>query len=122
MGLFQRIVKFIECEYVESWERNLLESVEVTVLGDDIVGSGGDGAVNELIVVLVDVRKQMETEIRLAVNGLGVAGDGVDHVLCYHGRGMHGENFLIFAQYLVTDAQTILARQKVGPNLVVSAS
>ena len=62
-GLFQCVVKLIECEYVESWEGNLLESVEMAVLGDDVVGSGGDGAVNELVVVLVDVGKQMEAEV-----------------------------------------------------------
>ena len=103
-------------------EGNLLELVEMAVLGDDVVGSGGDGAVNELVVIFINVRKQMEAEIRLAVNGLGVTGNGVDHVLRHLGRGMHGEDFLVFAQYLIADTQTILARQEVGPNLVVATS
>ncbi len=55
----------------------------MAVLSDDIVSSGGDGTVHELVVVLVNVRKQMEAKVGLAVNGLGVASDSVDHVLCH---------------------------------------
>ena len=102
-------------------EWNLLEAVEVAVLGDDVVGSSSDGAINELVIILVNVRKQMEAEVGLAVNGLRVAGDGVDHVVRHLGRGLHGEDFLVLAQYLVADAQTITARKEVGPYLVVAA-
>ena len=48
--------------------------VEVAVLGDDIVGSSRDGAVNELVVVLVDIFEQVETVVGLAVTGLWMAG------------------------------------------------
>jgi len=94
----------------------------MAVLSDDVVGSGGDGTVHELVIILVNVGEKMETEIRLAVHGLGVAGDGIDHVLRHLWRGMRGEDFLVLAQYLVDDAQTIVAREEVGPNLVVAAS
>lgn len=36
--------------------------IEVAILGHDVVGSGGDGAVHELVVVLVDVGKQVKAE------------------------------------------------------------
>ena len=102
-------------------EGNLLEAVEMAVLGHDVVGSGGDGAIDELVIVLVNVGEQMEAEVGLAVNGLGVAGNGFDHVVRHLGRGMHGEDFLILGQNLVADAQAITARQEVSPNLVVAA-
>ena len=60
-GLLQQVIELVERQHIELRERNLLEVVEVAVLGDDIVGSGCDGTVNELIIILVDVRKQMET-------------------------------------------------------------
>ena len=44
--------------------------VEVAVLGYDVVSSGSDGAVHKLIVVLIDVAKQMEAEEGLAINYL----------------------------------------------------
>jgi len=94
----------------------------MAVLSNDVVGSCCDGAIHELVVVFVNVGEQMETEVRLAINGLGVASDGVDHVLRHFRRGMDGEDFLVLAQYLVADTQTIFARQEVGPNPVVAAS
>ena len=94
----------------------------MAILGDDVVGSCSDGAINELVVILVNVRKQMEAEVGLAVNGLGMTSNGVDHVLRNLRRGMNREDFLVLAQYLVADAQTILARQEVSPNLMVATS
>ena len=47
--------KFVKGEHVELWEWNLLEVIEMTVLSDNIVSVGRDGAINELVVVLVNV-------------------------------------------------------------------
>ena len=46
----------------------------MAIFGDDIVGSGCDGTIYEFVIVLVNVGEQMETEIGLAVNGLGMVG------------------------------------------------
>ena len=81
--LFKCFVELIERENIKLWERNLLETVKMAVLSDDIVSSEGDGTVHELVVVLVNVRKQMEAKVGLAINGLGVACDSVNHVLCH---------------------------------------
>ena len=62
-------------------EGNLLQMVEVTVLGYDVVGSGGDGTVHKLIVVLVDVAKQVEAEKGLAINYLRMVGNGFDYIV-----------------------------------------
>ena len=95
--------------------------IEVAIFCDDVVCIGRDSAINELVIILVNVGKKMEVEVGLAVNGLRVAGDGVDHVVRHLGRGLHGEDFLVLAQYLVADAQTITARKEVSPYLVVAA-
>ena len=62
----------------------------MAVLSDDIVSSSGDGTVHELVVVLVNVRKQMEAKVGLAVNGLGVASDSVDRL----NEGIGVENYV----------------------------
>ena len=48
--------------------------VEMAVLGDDVIGSSGDGAVHEFIIVLVDVAKQMETEEGLTIDNQRMIG------------------------------------------------
>ena len=59
--------------------------VEVAVLGYDVVCSGSDGAVHKLIVVLIDVAKQMEAEEGLAINYLRMVCYGFNHVVCHSG-------------------------------------
>lgn len=68
MLLFQRFVELVECQDVEPRERNLFQMVEVAILGYDIVGSGCNGAVYKLVVVLVDVAKQVKAEEGFAIN------------------------------------------------------
>ena len=54
--LSQRLVKLVESQYVELGERYLLEAVEVAILSDYVVGSSGNGAVDKLVVILVQCR------------------------------------------------------------------
>ncbi len=96
--------------------------IEVAVLCDDVVGSGGDGAVHKLVVVLVDVAKKMKAEVGFAINNQWMMRDGFNNVVGHSGRGMLCEDFFVLRQYLVTDAQAILARQEVSPYTVVLAT
>ena len=56
----QNIVKLIENQHIRLQEWYLFEAAEMAVFGDDVVGSGGNGAVGKLVVIFVDVAEQME--------------------------------------------------------------
>ena len=65
--MVERSVEFFERQYIKMREGNLLQVVEMAVLGDNVVSTCGYGAVDELVIVLVDVAEQVEMEERLAV-------------------------------------------------------
>ena len=90
----------------------------MVVLCDDVVGSGGNGAIYEFIIVLVNVAEQVETVVGLTVYGLRMAGEGLNHVMRYHWRGVLNKDFLVLRQDLITYTQTIATSQKVRPNLM----
>lgn len=120
--LSQRLVELVESQYVELGERYLLEAVEVAILSDYVVGSSGNGAVDKLVVILVNVTEQMKMVVRLTVERFRVARNGLNHIVCHLGRSVQAENLLILGQYLVTHAQAILALKEVCPYPMVKAS
>ena len=63
----------------------MLQMVEMTVFSDYVVGIGCYGAVNEFIVILVDVGKQVEVKVGFAVYRLWMAGDGFHHIMGHSG-------------------------------------
>jgi len=55
--------EFLDGEDGDLWPINLFEDVEVDVVGDDVLGIGGDSAIDELIVVDI-LLYQFEMELR----------------------------------------------------------
>ena len=43
---------------------------EMTILCNNIVGICGNSAIHKLVIILIEVGKEMEAEIRLSVDGL----------------------------------------------------
>ena len=96
--------------------------VEMAVFGDDVVGSSGNGAIDKLVIVLVDVAEQMETEKSLTVEDLWMTCNGLYHVVSHFWGCVQGENLLIFGQDFVADTQNVFAREEVSPYPMVLAT
>jgi hypothetical protein len=60
-------VKFVKSQHIKLWKRNLLKAVEMIVFGNNIIGTCCNSAINKLVVVLVNVGKQMKVIVRLSV-------------------------------------------------------
>jgi len=67
----------------------------MAVLGDDVVSSGGNGAVYELVVVLVNVAKQVEAEEGLSIDDQRMMRDGFDYIMRHSRGGMLSDDFLV---------------------------
>ena len=51
-----------------------------------------------------------------------MTGNCLYHIVRHLRRSVKSKNFFVLRQYLVADTQTIAARQKIRPNLMVTTS
>jgi hypothetical protein len=56
------LLKVFEFYDIDAWEEEGSEDVEVMVVGDEVVGIGGEGAVGKLVVIGVVADKE-HTEV-----------------------------------------------------------
>ena len=94
---------------------------EMTILCNNIVGICGNSAIHKLVIILIEVGKEMEAEIRLSVDGLRMTSNRLNYIMSHFRRGVFSKNLLIFSQDIVADTQTIFPLQKVRPYLMVTA-
>ena len=80
-ALLQAIVELVKRQNGQTWEWNLFEMIEVAILRNNVVRTGSDGTIDELIIILVNVSKQVEVEVGLAIEGLRMAGNGFNHIV-----------------------------------------
>ena len=85
----------------------------MTVLSDDVVGSCRDSAIYKLVIVLVNIRKQVKTEVRLTIDSFGVTSNGIDHV-CLEGLVRRAQ--VLSAQFI----EFLLVESSLVPHLVNS--
>ena len=116
--LFYRFVKILEGYDCELRPINLLEDVEMGIVGDDVFGIGCHGTIHELIVVWVGFY-QSEVDIDFLKLGGVQPSNGLYHVVGNLQGGLLGEYFLILVQYVGIDAQDDVTRQYLSPYLMI---
>ena len=110
----------VQLDSLYTGEVRLLQDVVVVVFGHDELGIACHGAIHKLVVVGVG-RYQVE-----AVVGCDKKGVRIVH---YHIDGEHGkrraglpfQNFFVFLQYLVGDAEPVAPVEQREPDGVVTA-
>lgn len=110
--------EFTYCKNTDLGPINLFEDVEVGVVGDDVLGIGGDSAIDELIVVDI-LLYQPEMDICLLKSRCVQPGYGLHHIVSYLLGGLLRKNFFVFNQYVGVDAKGDFATQHARPYLVV---
>ena len=112
--------EFTYCKNTDLGPINLFEDVEVGVVGDDVLGIGGDSAIDELIVVDV-LFYQPEMDVGLLEMGSVQPSYGFHDVVSYLLGGLLRKDFFVFNQYIGVDAKGYVATQHARPYLVVRA-
>ena len=99
---------------------NLFEDIEMSVVGNNILGVGSNGAVDKFVVVDV-LFYQAEMDIGLLKMGGVQSGNGFHHVVSYLLGGLRGKDFLVLNQNLGVDTKRNVTTQHAFPYLVVWA-
>lgn len=100
---------------------DLFQNVEMGVVGDNVLGIGGDGAVDEFVVVDV-LLDEAEVDVGLLKLGGVQPGYGFHHVVGYLLGRLRCEYFLVFNQYLGVDTQRYGTSEHTRPYLMVRAA
>ena len=104
-----------------TWGKGMAAVAEVGVVADDVVGAGDDGAVHELVVVGVAL-DEAEVEVGVELAEVAAVDEQQHDVFGYGGRaGDTFDDFLIFAQNFVADAERVAFLDEGSPGGIVGA-
>lgn len=112
--------KFFYCKDENFWPVYLFEDIEMAVVGDDILGIGGNGTVNKLVVVDI-LLNQTEMDIGFLEVGCVQPGNGLHHVVGNFLGSLLCKDFFVFNQYFSIDTKGDVATQHTRPYLVIWA-
>jgi len=100
-------------------EVNVSKHFIVIVIGYNIACVGLYGAVNELVVIRV-CRDEVETICGINQFNMPTLHQGVNDSFCKSGAKESFQNFLVFEEYLVRNAQCVKSLQHREPNVTVN--
>ena len=56
-------VKLVKSQHIKLRKGNLFKAVEMIVFSNNVIGTSGNGTINKLVIVLVNVGKQMKVVV-----------------------------------------------------------